>query len=35
LAFREEGFARRYLRISGDWEDHKLYAVTREEWRGV
>jgi ribosomal-protein-alanine N-acetyltransferase len=35
LGFREEGFARRYLRISGDWEDHKLYAVTREEWRGV
>ena len=33
--FREEGFARRYLRIAGNWEDHKLYAVTREEWPGV
>jgi ribosomal-protein-alanine N-acetyltransferase len=33
VGFREEGFARRYLRIAGDWEVHKLYAVTREEWR--
>lgn len=30
--FREEGFARRYLQIAGVWEDHKLYAVTAEEW---
>jgi ribosomal-protein-alanine N-acetyltransferase len=32
VGFREEGCARRYLRIAGAWEDHKLYAVTREEW---
>jgi ribosomal-protein-alanine N-acetyltransferase len=30
--FREEGLALRYLHINGVWEDHKLYAVTREEW---
>ena len=30
--FREEGFALRYLQIAGVWEDHKLYAVTAEEW---
>jgi [ribosomal protein S5]-alanine N-acetyltransferase len=30
--FREEGLAQRYLQIAGVWEDHKLYAVTAEEW---
>jgi ribosomal-protein-alanine N-acetyltransferase len=30
--FREEGLAQRYLQIAGVWEDHKLYAVTVEEW---
>jgi ribosomal-protein-alanine N-acetyltransferase len=30
--FREEGHALRYLQIAGVWEDHKLYAVTAEEW---
>jgi ribosomal-protein-alanine N-acetyltransferase len=30
--FREEGLARRYLCIAGSWEDHVLYAITREEW---
>jgi ribosomal-protein-alanine N-acetyltransferase len=33
LGFREEGYAERYLRIDGVWEDHRLLAVTREEWR--
>jgi ribosomal-protein-alanine N-acetyltransferase len=30
--FREEGLALRYLKIAGVWEDHRLYAVTAEEW---
>jgi len=30
--FREEGLALRYLQIAGVWEDHKLYAITVEEW---
>jgi ribosomal-protein-alanine N-acetyltransferase len=30
--FREEGLAKRYLAIAGKWEDHVLYALTREEW---
>jgi [ribosomal protein S5]-alanine N-acetyltransferase len=31
-AFREEGYAERYLRIAGRWEDHVLYGLTYEEW---
>jgi len=31
--FREEGYAERYLRIAGRWEDHLLYGLTLEEWR--
>ena len=33
-AFREEGLALRYLQIAGVWEDHRVYAVTVEEWPG-
>jgi [ribosomal protein S5]-alanine N-acetyltransferase len=29
--FREEGLARRYLRIAGVWDDHLLFALTRED----
>lgn len=32
LGFRREGLAERYLQIAGRWEDHVLFAVTREEW---
>jgi ribosomal-protein-alanine N-acetyltransferase len=32
---RREGFADRYLRIAGKWEDHVIFAVTQEEWEGV
>jgi [ribosomal protein S5]-alanine N-acetyltransferase len=30
--FRQEGLALRYLKINGVWEDHNVYAITREEW---
>ena len=29
---RLEGVALRYLCINGRWEDHRIYAITREEW---
>ncbi|MDQ3916664.1 MAG: GNAT family N-acetyltransferase [Actinomycetota bacterium] len=29
--FRKEGRALRYLQIAGRWEDHDMYAVTRED----
>ena len=28
--FREEGYAREYLRISGRWQDHQLFAILRD-----
>jgi ribosomal-protein-alanine N-acetyltransferase len=32
VGFRLEGQALRYVRIAGVWEDHLLFALTREEW---
>jgi ribosomal-protein-alanine N-acetyltransferase len=32
--FHEEGYARSYLLIDGKWQDHVLYAILREDWRG-
>ncbi len=32
VGFRQEGTAARYLRIAGVWEDHDIFALTREEW---
>lgn len=29
--FRQEGLARRYLRINGVWQDHLLYALIEED----
>jgi ribosomal-protein-alanine N-acetyltransferase len=31
--FRREGLAEGYLLINGTWEDHLLFAVTRDEYR--
>ena len=30
---RDEGTALRYLEINGVWEDHTIFAITREEWK--
>ncbi len=30
--FRLEGRAIRYLKIDGIWQDHDIYAMTREDW---
>ena len=35
LGFRREGYAERYLQIDGRWEDHILFARTREEHVGA
>ena len=32
VGFRHEGTALGYLKIAGTWEDHHIYALTREEW---
>jgi len=31
LGFRQEGYAKHYLRINGEWCDHLLYALLAEE----
>jgi ribosomal-protein-alanine N-acetyltransferase len=33
VGFREEGYARQYLRINGSWQDHVLYALLRSDIR--
>ena len=33
LGMRFEGVAERYLLIDGVWEDHRMYAMTLEEWQ--
>ena len=32
LGFKEEGFARSYLEIGGEWRDHNLYGLIVEDW---
>jgi [ribosomal protein S5]-alanine N-acetyltransferase len=32
LGLREEGIARDYLLIRGQWEDHVRYGITTDEW---
>jgi ribosomal-protein-alanine N-acetyltransferase len=33
VGFREEGLARRYLLINGEWNDHLLFALLEDEAR--
>jgi ribosomal-protein-alanine N-acetyltransferase len=33
VGFRSEGYAKAYLRIDGQWQDHRLYGLLAEEWR--
>ena len=35
LGFRKEGVLQRYLDVDGQWRDHMLYAITREELAGA
>lgn len=32
LGFREEGYAPDYLKIAGEWRDHRLFALHAEDW---
>lgn len=34
LNFRHEGTKQRYIHIDGDWRDHEIFALTREEAKG-
>ncbi|MGZ4120786.1 MAG: GNAT family N-acetyltransferase [Actinomycetota bacterium] len=34
IGMRYEGLSKRYLLINGVWEDHRIYAITGEEWAG-
>lgn len=33
LGFEEEGFAKSYLQINGEWQDHILFGITEELFR--
>ena len=33
LNLTEVGYAPRFLHINGGWRDHRLFAVTVEEWQ--
>ena len=33
LGFRPEGYAREYLMVDGEWQDHVLNSLTNRDWR--
>jgi [ribosomal protein S5]-alanine N-acetyltransferase len=33
--FREEGYAEKYMEIDGRWQDHVLFGLPVEDWRGA
>ncbi len=33
LGFAEEGFAKRYIQINGEWEDHLLFGLNCEDFK--
>jgi [ribosomal protein S5]-alanine N-acetyltransferase len=33
VGFRQEGYARQYLRINGKWQDHLLFEILRDDAR--
>ncbi len=33
VGFQQEGIARKYLCINGQWQDHLLFAILGEDWR--
>ena len=33
--FSQEGYSRRYLKISGRWRDHERWAILAEDWKRV
>jgi ribosomal-protein-alanine N-acetyltransferase len=33
VGFRQEGYARQYLRINGKWQDHLLFEILRDDPR--
>jgi [ribosomal protein S5]-alanine N-acetyltransferase len=33
--FRREGYAEKYLKIDGRWQDHVLYGLTEDDVRGA
>jgi ribosomal-protein-alanine N-acetyltransferase len=34
LGFNDEGFAKAYLQINGQWQDHLLFGLTEDDYRG-
>ena len=35
LGFEREGYARKYLKIAGEWQDHVLTSLLQEDWLSI